>query len=94
MIAIEAVFYVFQQVIIIMIDVLLFAMFVRAVLSWFDPMQEWGITTFLHVLTEPAILPIRMLCEKMHWFEGMPLDIPFLLTTLVLVLIQFTLQII
>ena len=94
MIAIEAVFYVFQQVIIIMIDVLLFAMFVRAVLSWFDPMQEWRLSGFLTAITEPVIMPIRILCDKMHWFEGMPVDIPFILSWLLLTVVQLLVQII
>lgn len=84
----DTVLYIFQQLIIILIDVLHIAMFVRAILSWFDPMQEGKLTAFLHTLTEPVILPIRMLCEKRHWFEGVPLDIPFLLTWLLLSVIQ------
>ena len=60
----------------------------EAILSWFDPMQEGKLTAFLHTLTEPVILPVRLLCEKKHWFEGIPLDIPFLLTWILLSLIQ------
>ena len=70
------------------IDLLLVAMFIRAITSWFDPMREGRLSMFLLLLTEPVIFPIRMLCEKMNWFEGMPLDIPFLLTVLVLSVLQ------
>ncbi len=80
--------YIFKQFIIILIDVLHIAMFARAILSWFDQMQEWKITSFLHMLTEPIIMPIRALCEKMNWFVGLPIDIPFLLTWLLLSLLQ------
>ena len=80
--------YIFKQFIIILIDVLHIAMFARAILSWFDQMQEWRITNFLHMLTEPVIMPIRALCEKMNWFVGLPIDIPFLLTWLLLSLLQ------
>ena len=88
----DAVIYIFKQLIIILIDVLHVAMLVRALLSWFDPMQEWKLTAFLHILTEPVILPIRALCDRMHWFEGMPIDIPFLLSWLALSLIQMLVQ--
>ena len=64
------------------------AMFVRAILSWFDPMHEWGISSFLYMVTEPIILPVRRLCERMRWFEGFPLDIPFLITFLLISLVQ------
>lgn len=70
------------------IDVLLFAMLIRAIMSWFDPMREGKLSMFLLVLTEPIIFPIRALCERMNWFEGVPLDIPFLLTALLLSFIQ------
>lgn len=80
--------YIFSKFIIILIDVLQFSMLARALLSLFDPMQEWKITGFLHVLTEPIIMPIRALFEKMRWFEGFPLDVPFMVTWLLLSVIQ------
>lgn len=91
---IDTVFYVFQALIIGLIDVLLLAMFVRAILSWFDPMQEWRLSGFLTAITEPVIMPIRILCDKMHWFEGMPVDIPFILSWLLLTFVQLLVQII
>ena len=87
-------FYIVQATIVILIDVLLTAMFVRAILSWFDPMQEWRVSGFLVMITEPVILPIRMLCDKMHWFEGFPMDVPFMLSWLILMIVQTLVQII
>ena len=73
----------------VIISLLQIAMFARAILSWFiDPMNEGGIVAFLTALTEPVIIPVRALCAKMHWFEGMPLDVPFLITVLLLALVQ------
>lgn len=68
----------------VVINALSLAMMARAILSWFDPMQEWGINGFLHMITEPVILPIRALCDRMHWFQGIPIDIPFLITIILL----------
>ena len=80
----RAVAYVFTVFIVRLIDVLELCMLVRALLSGFDPMQEWGITRFLHFVTEPIIMPIRALFTRMHWFEGFPLDVAFLVTWLLL----------
>ena len=91
---IGTVFYIFQSLIVVLIDILLLAMFVRAILSWFDPMQEWRLSGFLAMITEPVIMPIRMLCDKKRWFEGVPMDIPFILSWLALMFIQFLVQII
>ena len=83
----EYAFYVLANTILILIDILQFAMLARAILSWLDPMQQWRISSFLRALTEPVIMPVRLLCEKMHWFEGVPIDIPFLITMILLSLI-------
>lgn len=76
-----------------LINVVWFAMFARAILSWFDQMNEWKLSIFLHAVTEPVIFPMRKLCEKMHWFEGTPLDMPFMLTWIVLVVAQLLLEV-
>lgn len=84
--------FVLRQTVTVMLDVLMLALFVRAILSWLDPQGEWKISNFLFVLTEPIIFPIRQLFAKMHWFEGLPLDMPFLFTWLALSLLQLLLN--
>ena len=85
----DLVVFVLKSFVNVIISLLQIAMFARAILSWFiDPMNEGGIVAFLTALTEPVILPVRALCAKMHWFEGMPLDVPFLITVLLLAMIQ------
>ncbi|MBR7098878.1 MAG: YggT family protein [Clostridia bacterium] len=84
--------YILKIFVIGLIDILHLAMLVRALLSWIDPMQEWKISSFLYVVTEPVILPLRRLFEKKRWFEGMPLDMPFMITFLLLFLLGSLLQ--
>ena len=86
------VFYLVKYTAIALLSVLDMAMFVRAILSWFDPTEEWKISRFLYVVTEPIILPVRRLCAKFHWFEGVPLDIPFLITLLLIIVAQTFLE--
>ena len=62
------------------------AMFLRAVLSIFI-MDESKIMDFLYVVTEPFLYPLRALFEKMHWFEGLPIDVSFMATYLVISLL-------
>ena len=85
---------VMADVVVLLLSAIQLAMLVRAILSWFDPMQEWRLSGFLTMITEPVILPIRMLCDKMHWFEGFPLDVPFMLSWLILMIVQTLVQII
>ena len=84
----DMILYFLRQFILIFLDVISFAFLVRALLSWFDPMGEWRLTGFLYVLTEPIILPVRALCERMNWFQGIPIDIPFTITVFLVLLLQ------
>ena len=74
-----------------LVSALLIAMTARAVLSWF-PIGDNKLTGFLYVLTEPIIIPIRLLFKKMNWFADFPLDMAFYFTTLILVLLNVFLK--
>lgn len=63
------------------------AMLVRSLFSWIDPMAGGALPTFLATVTEPIIFPVRRLCEKFHWFEGSPLDMPFIITSMLLTIL-------
>ena len=67
----------------ILISVIQAAMFVRAIMSWF-PFGEGKFSTFLYAITEPIIYPVRALFEKMNWGVGLPIDIPFFVTFILL----------
>lgn len=84
----DTVLYVIKQVILILLDIFDVAFLVRAILSWIDPMDEFTVSKILYAITEPLIIPIRRLCDRLHLFQGMPLDMPFLLTLLLLVLVR------
>ena len=84
--------YVLVQCLVIFIDILSLAMLARAVLSWFTMGEQSKIGAFLYVVTEPVILPGRALCNKFGWFQGLPLDMPFLITMMILSLAGMFLQ--
>lgn len=67
--------------------VLNIAMLVRAILSWFPGTEDSPVSRFLAVLTEPIIMPVRALFNKMGWFQDMPLDISFFVTYLLISII-------
>ena len=83
---------------VIMLSLLIFlyaadiAMLGRAVLSWIPDGNQTRIGAFLYVITEPFIMPVRGLCNRFGWFRGLPLDMPFLITALLLMLISSSLQ--
>ena len=78
--------------IVIFLDVVSLAMLGRAILSWFPTDGPTRIGSFLYVVTEPFIIPIRALCGRFGWFRGVPLDMPFLLTMVSLSFVSMILQ--
>lgn len=84
------VIYVLVSFTIIFIDLLMLAMSVRAILSWFYD-GDGAFVRFLYVFTEPAIMPLRKLFYKMNWFQDVPIDVSYGCTYIVLILIQILL---
>lgn len=60
------------------------AMLLRAILSWFIQDEDSKLMFFLMLVTEPLILPIRVICSRIRALDNMVFDIPFLITVLLL----------
>ena len=82
--------YVLVNFVLFFIEILSFAMFIRAILSWFTD-ESSKLCRFLYVLTEPAILPIRKLLVKMNWLQNSPIDFSFTLTLFALMIVELIL---
>ncbi len=72
----------------ILLGAVLFAMLIRAVLSIFMMGEESKLSLLLYYFTEPFILPVRKLLEKIGWFQGTPFDVSFFFATLLLGMLQ------
>lgn len=80
--------YVIARVASTLITVIELAMFVRAILSWIPSLGDSSFGDLVYTLTEPIIAPIRALCDRFGWFQGVPIDIPFMITYLLLFMVQ------
>ena len=68
----------------LLLNLMVLAIFARAILSWVMPVGQDPVTRFLVDITEPILAPIRSLTSRMF---NMPLDFsPFIATILILVL--------
>ena len=84
--------YVVALCVVIFLYVVDIAMLGRAVLSWFTMGEQTRLGAFLFVITEPVILPVRGLCNRFGWFQGLPMDMPFLITSLFMMLVTMFLR--
>ncbi len=82
-----------KNIVLALLSVLDFAMLGRAILSWIDPMEEGALSSFLYTVTEPIILPFRKLFEKLNWFVGSPLDMPFFFAMISIIILQTLLEV-
>ncbi len=59
-------------------------MLARAIVSWLLLDEDSPVENFLYAVTEPVIAPVRALCERFGWFEGLPVDMSFFITFLLI----------
>ena len=67
--------------------VLLGAMFVRAIISWLPGFSGGFLDALSYGLTEPIIVPVRLLLERIEWVKNAPLDVSFFVTFLIISLL-------
>ena len=70
-----------------LLDIVSICMLLRAVLSWFIRNPDSTIHLFLRVVTEPFIIPVRTLLDKMNIGVNSPIDIAFFVTYMLIQLL-------
>lgn len=71
-----------------LIDVVLFIMFVSAVLSWIIQDDEYPLVNAIHAVADLFTIPVRYVCDRFGWFQGFPIDMPFFITVILLSIIS------
>jgi len=62
-------------------------MLVRAIMSWVMPDRSSRLYQIVYGLTEPVIAPVRALVSRISFLQGLPIDMSFLITWLLLDLV-------
>ncbi len=63
----------------------------RAILSWLFMAEDGLLVNFLYAVTEPLIIPIRKLLDRFESVSDLPIDIPFLVTVMLMSVVQMLL---
>ncbi len=71
----------------------LIAMLARSILSLFMIDEETRLGMFLYYVTEPITLPMRLLFERLGWFQNadVPIDFPSIFTFILLMMLSMLL---
>ncbi len=84
--------YVLVQCLLMFLTVVDVAMLARMIVNLLFFGEPTRIGSFLYVITEPVILPIRALCRRFGWFQGTPMDMPFFLTSVFIMFVTMLLS--
>jgi YggT family protein len=71
------------SILLLVLNILTYALIGRALLSWFDPGMQWPISRILADVTEPLIAPIRRVVPPL----GM-LDISFIVAIILIQVLE------
>lgn len=80
--------YVISTTVHLMLSMVMISMTARAILSWFVNPEESKLYAITYMISEPIIMPVRLLFYKLNWFQRTPMDISFLITYLLLWMID------
>lgn len=83
--------YFLRETVYLLLLVIQTAMLARAILSWIPIDENGKVTSFLYMLTEPIIIPVRMIFNRFDFFRNSPLDISFFIAGMILAFILMVL---
>ena len=73
----------------ILLSVVMLAMFVRSIMSFFPDLTTSKLYEILFAITEPFIMPARFVFEKLNYDDSFFLDVPYMVTYLVLMVVYW-----
>lgn len=80
--------FVVSKVVYVLLEAVQFAMLGRAIVSWLPIDEDNKFVLFLTAITEPFVLPIRLLLNKLGAFQNSPIDFSFFISYMILVVLS------
>ena len=71
----DGIIYIIKKTVYYLVRVILIMMFARALSSWLTTDEDSKLTAFLYAVTEPFVIPVRMLVDKIEALRNLPMDI-------------------
>ncbi|MBQ8508299.1 MAG: YggT family protein [Clostridia bacterium] len=83
--------YVITRIVSLFLSILQVLMMFRALMSWLPIDEDSNLSNFLYVMTEPVVYPVRLLLERFEGLDGMPIDLAFIISFMLLSVVQMLL---
>lgn len=81
-------YYVVATTLSVLLSAIQLLMLVRAIMSWLPMDEDSTLVRFITMATEPVIMPVRYLLDRFGLFEGMPIDMSFFITFMLISVIR------
>ena len=92
-IGMNSIIYVVFAALIGIIEVVTLLMLIRAILSWFPVADRSSkVMSFIYMVTDAVIYPVRRLLDRFESLKRSPIDISFLVTYILLHIVQIILR--
>ena len=85
--------YLLAQTVNLFLGLVYFAMFLRAILSWFIPEEGSALMGILVFISEIFISPVRLIMSRFRFVREAPIDISFMVAFLVLAVLRISLPV-
>ena len=72
----------------VLLTVMYFAIFACVILSWLPIDEDGPIVSFIYLITDPLILPIRALMERFSFFANSPVDFSSFFAMILMMILQ------
>jgi len=86
--------YVITQFVTIFISILQFLMMIRAIMSWLPVDEDSHFFNFIMMVTEPVIVPVRMILDRFDSIRDLPIDLSFFIAFVLLSVLQIALPVV
>lgn len=80
--------YILSHFVDVLLTVIYFAIFIRVILSWLPLDEDGPFVSFVYLITDPIILPIRSMLERTGLFQNSPIDFSTLIAMILVMLVQ------
>ena len=74
----EAIFYILAKVVAIYLSIATYSMLGRVILQFFVVPEESRFFALLFFISEPVVIPFRLIMAKFNIGQNLPIDIPFM----------------
>lgn len=89
----DIIFYIFSHFILVLLMAVEALMIARVVMGWFFVDEESALYRFAVVVTEPFVIPFRVLLERFEFVQNSPFDLSFFVAMMVISILQFVLPV-